>query len=138
MRENIDLNKVIRLESDPPACDNTLRLKVMEANSGYAKCLWNIDKHLLNGNGVVMGGFVSAAADVTMAYAISTLLKEGQTFASIDLDTTFHRPILNGEVEIEARVEKFGNTVSYVTAVLTQNEKSIANAVSSIMVMQKK
>ncbi|MBY0121797.1 PaaI family thioesterase [Bacillus sp. S/N-304-OC-R1] len=138
MRQNIDLNKVIRRESDPPACDDTLGIKVLEANSGYAKCLWTIDDRLLNGNGVVMGGFVSAAADVTMAYAISTLLNEGQTFASIDLDTTFHRPILSGDVEIEATVEKFGNTISYVTSVLTQNKKRIANAVSSIMVMQKK
>lgn len=138
MLKKIDLNKVISRESAPPPCDNTLGLKVLEACNGYAKGLWTIDDRLLNGNGVVMGGFVSAAADIMMAYAISPLLKEDQAFASIDLDTTFHRPIFSGEIEVEARVEKFGNTISYVTAVLTQNEKRIANAVSSIMVMPKR
>jgi hypothetical protein len=38
------------------------------------------------------GGFVSAAAYIMMAYAITTLLHKDQTFVSINLHTTFHRP----------------------------------------------
>jgi acyl-CoA thioesterase len=73
-----------------------------------------------------------------MAYAITTLLHEDQTFASINLHTTFHRPTFVGEVEVEAKVEKFGRTVSYLTAVLTQNGKEVASAVSSVMIMPKR
>ncbi|MBA4537511.1 PaaI family thioesterase [Bacillus aquiflavi] len=137
MKKIVDLNKVIHQEIPPPACDVSLGIKISEAYEGYAKGYWNIKDHLLNGNGVVMGGFVSAAADIIMAYAMTTRLNEHQTFASINLDTTFHRPVFTGKVEIEAAIKKLGKSIAYVQAVLTQNEKRVADAVSSIIIMQK-
>ncbi|KAB7705664.1 hotdog fold thioesterase [Bacillus aerolatus] len=135
--KTVNLNDVIQGNSAPPACDTSLGVKVLEASEGYAKGVWTIEDRLLNGNGVVMGGFVAAAADILMAYAITPLLTEEQTFASINLQTTFHRPTFTGEVDVAARVEKFGRTVSYVTAELKQNGKIVASVVSSIMIMQK-
>jgi acyl-CoA thioesterase len=35
----------------------------------------------------------ATAADTMMAYALSSKLTFNQTFASIDLHTTFHRPV---------------------------------------------
>ncbi|MEK4030567.1 MULTISPECIES: PaaI family thioesterase [Bacillaceae] len=138
MIKTINLNEVIRGESAPPACDTTLGVKVVEAGEGYSKGTWSIEDRLLNGNGVIMGGFVAAAADIMMAYAITPLLHENQTFASINLQTTFHRPTFTGEVDIEVKVEKFGRTVSYLTAELKQNGKLTASVTSSVMIMEKK
>lgn len=138
MTKTVNLHEVINGTTAPPACDLSLGVKVLEARDGMAKGVWTIGEHLLNGNGVIMGGFVAAAADIMMAYAITTLLHENQTFASINLQTTFHRPTFVGEVEIEANVEKFGRTVSYLTTTLKQNGKEVASAVSSIIVMEKK
>ncbi|WP_017436176.1 PaaI family thioesterase [Saccharococcus caldoxylosilyticus] len=138
MSKTVNLHEVIAGKSAPPACDTSLGVQLVETGEGYAKGKWTIGEHLLNGNGVIMGGFVSAAADIMMAYAITTLLHEDQTFASINLHTTFHRPTFVGEVEVEAKVEKFGRTVSYLTAILTQNGKEVASAVSSVMIMPKR
>ncbi|OCA87190.1 PaaI family thioesterase [Pseudobacillus wudalianchiensis] len=138
MIKTINLNEVIRGESLPPACDTTLGVKVLEAGEGYAKGIWTIEDHLLNGNGVIMGGFVAAAADIMMAYAITPLINENQTFASINLQTTFHRPTFTGEVDIDVKVERLGRTVSYLTADLKQNGKLTASVTSSIMIMDKK
>lgn len=138
MIKTVNLNDVIRGESSPPACDTTLGVKVLEAGEGYAKGLWTIEDRLVNGNGVIMGGFVAAAADIMMAYAITPLLSENQTFASINLQTTFHRPTFTGEAEIDVKVEKFGRTVSYLTANLKQTGKLTASVTSSIMIMDKK
>lgn len=138
MTKTVNLHEVISGTTAPPACDISLGVKVLQAENGVANGIWNIGEHLLNGNGVIMGGFVGAAADIMMAYAITTLLNENQTFASINLQTTFHRPTFVGEVEIEAKVEKYGKTVSYVTASLKQNGKEVASAVSSIIIMEKK
>lgn len=136
--ETVNLHEVINGISNPPACDTTLGVKVLEAKNGYSKGIWTIKEHLLNGNGVIMGGFVAAAADIMMAYAISTKLTNDQTFVSLNLHTTFHRPTLPGEVIIETRVEKFGRTISYLTSVLKQNDKEVASVTSSIMIMEKK
>lgn len=137
MSKIVNLKEVIQGESAPPACDTTLGVKIVESMNGCSKGLWEVKDHLLNGNGVIMGGFVSAAADIMMAYAVITLLKEEQTFASINLETTFHRPVFSGKVEIEAKVEKFGKKVCYVTATFFQNGKHVASATSSVIVMDK-
>lgn len=70
-----------------------------------------------------------------MAYAIATKLSGEQSFTSIDLHTTFHRPVLMGEVMVVAKVERMGRKVGYVLADLFQNEKKAASVVSSVMIL---
>ncbi|MBB6282306.1 PaaI family thioesterase [Geobacillus subterraneus] len=138
MKSTVNLHDVIAGQSAPPPCDTTLGVRLTEAQNGYAKGVWTISESLLNGNGVIMGGFVGAAADIVMAYAVTTLLRDDQMHASINLQTTFHRPATAGEAEIEARVEKFGKTIAYVTAIVRQNSKEVASATSSVLIMEKR
>ena len=37
-----------------------------------------------------MGGFITSAADITMAYSMASILESNQGFASINLQTTFY------------------------------------------------
>lgn len=130
----IDLQKVVTERLTPPPCDQTMQITVHSAENGMARGNWQVDRKYINGLGVAMGGFLSSAADIMMAYAISSLLTEKEGFASIDLDTTFHRPVLEGEVEIIAEVERLGRSVAYVTAELRQNGKKAASCVSSQLI----
>ncbi|WP_256242115.1 PaaI family thioesterase [Bacillus sp. V3B] len=66
---------------------------------------------------------MASAAETMMVYALSSKLTSNQTFASIDLHTTFHRPVMQGDVEVEARVERMGRNIAYVLADLHQNGK---------------
>jgi acyl-CoA thioesterase len=122
----------------PPACDETLQLTVTLADNGMARGQWQVDEKFLNGNGVAMGGFLSSAADILMAYAMASKLTDQQGFSSIDLQTTFHRPTFPGEVEIEARVERLGRTVAYLVADLSQNGKKVATSISSVLIQEVK
>ncbi|MDY0409617.1 PaaI family thioesterase [Virgibacillus soli] len=122
----------------PPPCDETMQITVESADSGVAYGVWQIDEKFINGLGVVMGGFLSSAADIMMAYAITSMLTEDQGFATIDLHTTFHRPAFKGEITVMAKVERLGRTLAYVVADITQAEKKVASAVSSVLIMQPK
>lgn len=133
--ERIDLTRVVTNQVAPPNCDITLNIEVKSAHQGKAKGIWKVDERFINGNGVAMGGFVAGAADIMMAYALSSQLHSNQSFASIDLHTTFHRPVILGEVEVEARVERMGRNIAYVIAELQQNDKKVASVVSSVMIM---
>lgn len=133
--EKFDLMRVIKLGEQPPNCDETLQIKATDAHDGTAHGIWRVDEKFMNGIGVAMGGFVSSAADIMMAYAIASKLEAGQTFTSIDLHTTFHRPVMPGEVIVEAKVERMGKKTAYVIADLYQNEKKAASVVSSIMIL---
>lgn len=130
-----DLVNVARKGDVPPPCDSTLQVIAESAENGVARGRWEVSPVFINGNGVAMGGFLSAAADIMMAYAIASCLNDEQGFASIDLHTTFHRPTFQGVVEIEARVERLGKSVAYLVADLSQNGKKVASSVSSVMIM---
>lgn len=71
-----------------------------------------------------------------MAYAIASILNPDQSFASIDLHTTFHRPLLPGTAKLEAKVERKGKSIAYLTAEVFQNEKKCCSSVSSIMIKE--
>lgn len=130
-----DLKRVVEQGLKPPHCDVTMNVKITEAEDGVARGLWHVDRTFINGHGVVMGGFVSAAADIVMAYAIVSCLEEKLSFSTINLQTTFHRPTLMGEVQLEARVKRLGRTVAYLEADVYQNEKQVASCTSSVMII---
>ncbi|MGG1662414.1 PaaI family thioesterase [Brevibacillus sp. NRS-1366] len=131
-----DLVDVVRKGNAPPPCDTTLQVHAYYAEEGISRGRWEVSSLFINGNGVVMGGLLSAAADIMMAYAIASCLNDDQRFASINLQTTFHRPAFQGVVEIEARVERLGKSVAYLVADLTQDGKKVASSVSSVMIME--
>ena len=68
---------------------------------------------------------------------MATKLEDNQIFTTIDLQTTFHRPVLPEEVKVVATVERMGRKVAYVVAELVQNDKKVCNAVSSVMILKK-
>lgn len=131
-----DLLKVITDGDTPPNCDLTLQIKPTFAENGVAKGVWEVDEKFINGIGVSMGGFVASAADIMFAYAMASVLKDHQSFTSIDLHTTFHRPVMVGKVDVEARVERLGRKVAYLVADLEQNNKKVASVVSSMMILE--
>ncbi|PIC81628.1 thioesterase [Sporosarcina sp. P18a] len=135
--KTVDLMKVVKGEATPPNCDLTLQLDVLSAEGGLARGVWTVDEKFMNGNGVSMGGFLTSAADIMMAYAVASKIAEDQTFASVDIHTTFHRPVLIGTVEVEARVERLGRKMAYVVASLFQNDKKVGDVVSSVMILAK-
>ncbi|MFD1705379.1 PaaI family thioesterase [Siminovitchia sediminis] len=132
-----DLMEVANHNATPPNCDLTLQVRPVFARDGRARGVWEVDEKFLNGNGVTMGGYLASAADIIMAYAISSKLQDNQTFASIDLHTTFHRPVFPGTVEVAATVERMGRQIAYLTAELIQKDKKVGNAVSSVMIIEK-
>ena len=130
-----DLMSVVNNTKKPPNCDITLNIRPVKAEEGIAHAIWDVDESFINGIGVAMGGFVASAADITMAYAIASILEDNQSFFSINLQTTFHRPVSVGKVEVEARIEKRGRTMVYLVSDLKQNSKIVATVHSSVMLI---
>jgi len=131
----IDLKRVINGEVEPPACDKTLGIQIISANAGKATCSWEVDERFFNGHQVVMGGFITSAADIAMAYSMASILEKHQGFASINLQTTFLRPLHLGTTMIESTIVKQGRKTCYVEASVSQNEQVIAKITSSIMIL---
>lgn len=121
----------------PPNCDITLQIEPILSKDGHSKANWTIDDKFNNGIGVTMGGFLSAATDTVMAYAIASVLAPNESFVSVDLHTTYHRPVMPGTAMVEARVERKGKRIAYLTAEVFQNDKKCCSSTSSVMITEK-
>lgn len=131
----IDLKQVINGAVEPPACDQTLCIKLISAIAGDAICSWEINEKFLNGHQIVMGGYIASAADITMAYSMASVLEENQVFSTINLQITFLRPLHVGIATVDSKIIKKGRKTCYVEAIVSQNEKYVAKVTSSIMIL---
>lgn len=116
--------------------ESLLNVAFKEANEGQSICHWHITPEQLNGNGTVLGGFITAAADIGMAYALLSVVKPDIAFTSISIQSTYHRPGTVGEAEIRTVVKKLGKTIAYVESEVYQRNRVIATITSSLMLIK--
>ncbi|MBN8442772.1 MAG: PaaI family thioesterase [Thauera sp.] len=110
----------------------TLDMRIVEAGDGFAKGRWLPPDCLLNGNGVVQGGFVGAACDQMMAAAIASAVGT-QKFASINLQMTYHRAVGQEEYEVTAQLVRAGKRLAYLTAEVRRGDDLFVSCQSSLM-----
>lgn len=94
MNQTFKANELVTVVTEnrkPPNCDITLNIQPVKAENGIAEAVWQVDEKFINGVGVAMGGYVASAADITMAYAVSSLLESGESFFQL----TCRQPSIN-------------------------------------------
>lgn len=128
----VALQDVIAGKMDPPPCDQLLGITLLYAESKKAVASWEANSNMLNGNGVVMGGYTASAADITIAYAVAASIEKNDQFGSIQLETVFHRTVTTGTVKVEARIKQLGRRVAYVEADLWQHDNLCASSTSIV------
>jgi uncharacterized protein (TIGR00369 family) len=69
--------------------------------------------HLRHAGGVVCGQVLMAAADTAMVVAFSAALGEFKPMTTVNLNTTFLRPVTQGDMQVVARVVRMGKTLLY-------------------------
>ncbi|XP_031369794.1 acyl-coenzyme A thioesterase 13-like, partial [Apis dorsata] len=82
-----------------------------------------ISEEHLNLYGLLHGGFTSTLIDAVSTYALITHEKNNKPGVSLNLDITFMKPALFGElITINARTIRVGKTVGFVSIDITKNE----------------
>ncbi|MEX0992574.1 MAG: hotdog fold thioesterase [Solirubrobacterales bacterium] len=89
------------------------------ASPGSARVEFHARGEFLNPAGAVQGGFLAAMLDDTMGPAALTLLDSGQIVPTLELKTSFLRPVGPGLLIGEARVVHKGRSVVFTEATLT-------------------
>lgn len=129
------LDYLLEQGSKASPSEDLLHVHFQEAHEGHSICQWTITPEQLNGNGTVLGGFITAAADIGMAYALLSVVKPDIGFTSISIQSTYHRPGTVGEAEIRTTVKKLGKTIAYVESEVYQRNRVIATITSSLMLI---
>lgn len=122
----------------PTAISRTLAMRVTAVAAGQATVEIDADP-AIHGNqqGTVHGGLLCELADAAIGTAHSTLVAEGESFASIDLKLNFFRPVWNATLRAVARPVHGGRTVThYACEVFSGDGKLVATAASTVMTLR--
>ena len=75
--------------------------------------------------GVLHGGIIATVLDMAMAAAASTVLPDDQYTTTIDMHTSYLRPMFGETLKGEATVLKKGKRVTVVTGQVTDEQGTI-------------
>lgn len=90
-----------------------------------------------NQQGTVHGGLLCELADATIGTAHSTLMQAGKSFTSIDLKTTFLRPVWQARLRAAACASHRGRTIShYRCEIQREDGKMVATIESAVMTLR--
>ena len=113
----------------------TLGLRLVEVSEGTASMEMEAKTELhSNPMGTIHGGVLCDIADAAIGTAHCTTLTEEESFASIDLQINFFRPVWNERLRAAAKPIHRGRTVSrYVCDITRTDGKLVAQVTSTIM-----
>jgi uncharacterized protein (TIGR00369 family) len=101
-------------------------IHVPQLGRGFARFLLPFKPELANSIGLLQGGVIAALADEAVAFALYSLVQEGETFNTVEMKINFLAAVQEGEVEAVARIAKRGRTISLGEFEVRQGERLVA------------
>ncbi|MGE8547473.1 PaaI family thioesterase [Alcaligenes sp. Marseille-Q7550] len=90
-----------------------LRLQVEQIGDGGATLRLPFSDQITHVAGVICGQVYMAAADTAMVLAVSSSLGEFRPMTTVSLNTSFVRPVSQGDVLVQAQVLKRGKSLAF-------------------------
>ena len=101
----------------PPTAATTIGFEPVLLEEGRADFRLKVDlERHANPMGTLHGGILCDVADAAMGMACASLLKQGESFTTVELKTNYFRPGFGGALEARARVVNGGKTLVYLEA----------------------
>jgi uncharacterized protein (TIGR00369 family) len=113
-------------------------IQVPQLGRGYARFLLPYKPDLANSIGLLQGGMIAALADEAVAFALYSLVKDGEMINTVEMKINFLGAVKTGEVEAVATIAKRGRTISLGEAVVRQGERLIAKAMCTYIHLPQK
>lgn len=90
-----------------------LHLRVESARDGQAVLILPYSNDLCRIGGTICGQALMAAADTSMVLAVGSLFGETRPMTTVNLNTSFLRPVAQGDVRIVCEVTKPGRRLMF-------------------------
>ena len=97
----------------------------------------DVDERHENPMGFVQGGIICVLADAAMGFAFVTTLAEGESFTTVEMKTSFLRPVASGRLTATGRMINRGRTLGLAEAHVRDEEgRLVAHATSTCMALR--
>jgi uncharacterized protein (TIGR00369 family) len=121
-----DGERVLKRNFAPWVQDLGLVVTEIEAPSATLRLPWS--DQLTRAGGAISGQALMAAADTATVLAVCAVRGAYVDMTTVQLATTFQRPVLGGDVLITATVTKAGRTLAFADIELTADGRLVARA----------
>ena len=109
-----------------------LGIELDEIDIGKAVMSLPMTEKLRQPHGLLHGGATASLIDTTTAFAVVSVLADGEKASTVDLTIHYLRPVINEKTICTAKIVKAGKRLLTVTAdVVNEDGKLIATAIST-------
>lgn len=113
-----------------------LGIRPVSLGDGEARIELTADRRLHNAMGTVHGGILCDLADVAMGAALATVTEEGESFTTLQLQTSYFLPVVDGRVSAHARVVRRGRATAHLECDLEDGEGRLVARTTSVCSMR--
>ena len=115
-----------------------LKPKLMICDKGTAQMEIPISPHIQRVGGIVCGQAMGALADTCMVFACFSHMNKLLPIATTTLDTQFFRPAVGVTLTCNAKVERAGKAIFFLSAALitNPNDKVVAKSTATFYLAQ--
>jgi len=109
----------------------------IDSADGVSTATVELSAFHLNPNGAVHGAIPFTLMDTAMGGAVMSTIQDGRRCATIEMQTRFHRPALDGTLTATARVITAGKRVIHLAAeTRDDHDRIVASATASFAVFE--
>jgi uncharacterized protein (TIGR00369 family) len=101
-------------------------IEVPQLGKGYARFLLPFKPDLANSIGLMQGGVIAALADEAAAFALYSLVPDGEMINTVEMKINFLGAVKEGDVTAEAHIAKRGRTISLGEFEVRQADRLVA------------
>lgn len=132
-----DIRKMMNGDIQMPPVSKLIGFTLTSMQPGQAVIeLETTDRHA-NPMGTLHGGILCDIADAAMGIAYASLLKEGETFTTIEFKINFLKPVWKAKLQAQGRVVSSGNTIGLAECDITDDKhRLVAKASSTCMTLR--
>jgi uncharacterized protein (TIGR00369 family) len=101
-------------------------IQAPQLGRGYARFRLPFKPELANSIGLLQGGVIAALADEAVAFALYSLVPDGETINTVEMKINFLSAVKEGEITAEAHIAKRGRTISLGEFEVRQADRLVA------------
>lgn len=101
-------------------------IQAPQLGQGYARFVLPFKPELANSIGLMQGGVIAALADEAVAFALYSLVPEGEMINTVEMKINFLGAVKEGDVTAEAHIAKRGRTISLGEFEVRQADRLVA------------
>ncbi len=113
-------------------------IEVPQLGKGYARFVLPFKPDLANSIGLMQGGVIAALADEAVAFALYSLVPDGEMINTVEMKINFLGAVKEGDVTAEAHIAKRGRTISLGEFEVRQAERLVAKGLCTYIHLAKK